>query len=129
MMWLVSASAVKVRFLRACVLTAFAGGLAACSTIDEGKYDFSEGWRIAKVVDIGPASMFSTPVYSDCRPSASREQLVSGTFARLSYQWMGRTRYRVTALGSDEKLITGGRVRINALNCNEPLPIKIGANR
>ena len=39
MMWLMSASAVKVRFLRACVLTAFAGGLAACSTIDEGKYE------------------------------------------------------------------------------------------
>jgi len=51
--------------------------LTGCTTVYEDKYDFSEGRREAKVVQIGRAIEIVKPQFSDCRDAASLQQLAT----------------------------------------------------
>lgn len=63
---------------------ALAAGLVlpgCAATVYEGKYDWSDGWRSAEVVEIASASEMERPRFYDCVRRASPEQLATTKFA------------------------------------------------
>lgn len=95
--------------------------LAGCTTVYEGKYDFSDGWREAEVMEIAGASEIRKPQFSDCRESATPQQLSTGQFAVLSYKRMGRKRAHVALLKPSEAFHPGDLVYVNVSSCDTPL--------
>lgn len=56
--------------------------LTGCaSTVYEGKYDWSEGWRKAEVVAVKTAAEMERPRFYTCVRTATPEQLASTRFA------------------------------------------------
>lgn len=96
-------------------------GLSGCTTVYEGKYDFSEGWREAKVVQIERASEIAKPQFSDCRVSASPKYLASDKFIVLSYKHLNRPRKRVVPFGPSNGVQVGEFVYMNVTDCDVPL--------
>ena len=100
-------------------LTVF--GLSGCTTVYEGKYDFSEGWREAKVIQIDRASEIAKPQFSDCRATSSLQHLASDKFIVLSYKHLNRPRKRVVPLGPSDDVRVEDLVYMNVTDCDIPL--------
>lgn len=101
--------------------------LAGCATVYEGKYSFSDGWRKAKVEDIGAASALTRSSLSDCRSSASAEQKAIGVYALLSYADFGHRRTRIVALPPDARFEKGGAVYVKLRSCAGDVAPQIAA--
>ncbi|MDP3309913.1 MAG: hypothetical protein Q8S56_03010, partial [Polaromonas sp.] len=82
-------------------------GLSGCTTVYEGKYDFSEGWREAKVIQIEGASEIVKPQFSDCRVDAMPHHLAADKFIVLSYKHLNRPRKRVVPFGPSDGVQVG----------------------
>lgn len=76
--------------------------LSGCTTVYEGKYNFSGGWREAKVIQIERSSEIAKPQFSDCRVSASPHYLAADMFIVLSYKHLSRPRKRVVPFGPSD---------------------------
>lgn len=100
-------------------LAAFA--LAGCTTVYEGKYDFRDGWREAKVIQIERASEIAKPQFSDCRVSASPHYLAADMFIVLSYKHLSRPRKRVVPFGPSDGARVEDLVYVNVTDCDSPL--------
>lgn len=96
-------------------------GLSGCTTVYEGKYDFSEGWREAKVIQIERASEIVTPQFSDCRVDAMPHHLASDKFIVLSYKHLNRLRKRVVPFGPNDGARAEDLVYMNVTHCQSPL--------
>lgn len=95
--------------------------LSGCTTVYEGKYDFSEGWREAKVIQIDRASEIAKPQFSDCRVSASSQYLPSDKFIVLTYKHLNRPRKRVVPFGPSDGARVEDLVYVNVTDCERPL--------
>lgn len=95
--------------------------LSGCTTVYEGKYDFSEGWREAKVIRIERASEIAKPQFSDCRDNASTQYLASDKFIVLSYKHLNRPRKRVVPFGPSGDARAEDLVYMNVTDCESPL--------
>ncbi len=100
----------------ACVVALLAA--TGCTTLYEGKYDFSEGWREAQVIRIAKASQIETPQFSDCRQKSPIQPDANTQFALLSYEHLGRTRKRVVQSPQDIDLHAGELVYMNITTCS-----------
>ena len=58
-------------------------------------YDFREGWRNGVVLRLGTSEQIAKRKFSDCRESATPEQLAGGRFVELSYKHFGRPHLHV----------------------------------
>lgn len=96
--------------------------LAGCaSTIYEGKYGWSEGWRKAEVIAVQTAAEMERPSFYTCVRNASPEQLATTRFAVVKYLQMSRTQQRAVPLQPGDIAAVGEAVYINATNCSTPL--------
>ncbi len=95
--------------------------LSGCTTVYEGKYDFSEGWREAKVIQIVRASEIAKPQFSDCRVSESLQHLASDKIVVLSYKHLSRSRKRVVPFGPSDGVHVDDLVYMNVTDCGSPL--------
>ena len=100
----------------ACVVMLLAA--TGCTTLYEGKYDFSEGWREAQVILIAPAAEIDFPQFSDCRQKPLTQLDASLPFVLLSYEHLGRTRKRVVPLPKNLDLRAGDPVYMNVTTCD-----------
>ena len=91
--------------------------LSGCTTPYEGKYDFYEGWRNAKVVQLVGANEFTKYDYADCRKTASPEQLAIDRFAAVSYRGGRHHRTRIVAFAAGAALNVGDAVYVNPGRC------------
>ncbi|MDI1268056.1 MAG: hypothetical protein PSV40_03000 [Polaromonas sp.] len=107
-------------------LSAFA--LAGCATVYEGKYDFADGWREAKVIQIGHASEIPTPQFSDCRDAALPQQLATDKFVVLSYRHLNRPRKRVVPLRPSSGVRVDELVYMNVTDCDRSLEPRSNAS-
>ncbi|MGJ7499409.1 hypothetical protein ACSFBF_03525 [Variovorax sp. ZT5P49] len=108
-------------FRRCCVLGALAcvlSVLSGCATIYEGRYAFNDGWRKARVEEVGTASTLRGAAPSDCRSTATTEQLTTGTFALLSYADLGHLRRRIVALPARTRFEAGDAVYVKLRSCS-----------
>jgi hypothetical protein len=76
----------------AAMVVAFAA--TGCAFAYEGKYDWHQGWREARVVKTGNAAALGGRYFSDCRYKEVSEQAASGQFVVLSYEDIGHMRHR-----------------------------------
>lgn len=95
--------------------------LSGCTTVYERKYDFSEGWREAKVIQIERASEIAKPQFSDCRVNASPQYLATDKFIVLSYKHLNRPRKRVVPLSPSDGVRVEDLVYVNVTDCERPL--------
>lgn len=95
--------------------------LAGCTTVYEGKYDFNDGWREAEVMQVAGAAEIAKPQFSDCRDTATAQQLAAGRFAALSYQRMGRKRTHVALVSPGQTFRAGDLVYANVTSCDARL--------
>jgi hypothetical protein len=108
-------------FKRCCVLSALAcalGVLSGCATIYEGRYAFNAGWRKAQVEEVGTASTLRGAALSDCRSTATTEQLATGTFGLLSYADFGHLRRRIVALPAHTRFEVGDAAYVKLRSCS-----------
>jgi len=98
-----------------------AAALAGCATVYEGKYDWKDGWREARVVRTGAAADLGGQHFSDCRDKAAPAQLATAQYAVLSYSHMSRPRRRVVPLAPGAGLRAGDLVYMNLRSCDAAL--------
>ncbi|WP_159273345.1 hypothetical protein [Variovorax boronicumulans] len=94
------------------------GVLSGCATIYEGKYAFNDGWRKARVEEVGTASALRGTALSDCRNTATPEQLETGSFALLSYADFGHLRRRIVALPAHTRFEAGDATYVKLRSCS-----------
>lgn len=92
--------------------------LAGCTTLLDGKYDFQDGWRAAKVIQIAPLARIQRPYFHLCTRNASSEQRAGGEFAILSYKNMGKQRQHAMPLLPNSGLQIGAKVYANMDSCD-----------
>jgi hypothetical protein len=92
--------------------------LSGCATIYEGRYAFNDSWRKAQVEEVGAASTLPGAVPSDCRTTATTEQLATGTFALLSYADFGHLRRRIVVLPAHARFEAGDAVYVKLRSCS-----------
>lgn len=97
------------------------GTLWGCTTVYEGRYDWQDGWREARVLQVAGADEIKYQRFSDCRPSVSSEELASSRFAVLLYEHMGHARHRVVPLPTGDPLKKDDLVYMNLRSCYTPL--------
>jgi hypothetical protein len=95
--------------------------LSGCTTVYEGTYYFSEGWREAKVIQIARSSEIAKPQFSDCRGNVSPQHLASDKFIVLSYKHLNRPRKRVVPFGPSDGVRVEDLVYMNVTDCDKPL--------
>jgi hypothetical protein len=98
----------------ALICAAVAGG---CATVYEGKYPFHDGWRKARVEEVGAASALTQTSLNDCRSSATAEQLAARTFALLSYVDFNHRRTRIVPLPPGVNIRAGDPVYVKLRSC------------
>ncbi len=105
--------------LGAALVVAFAA--TGCAFAYEGKYDWHQGWREARVVQTGNAAALGGRRYSDCRYREVSVQAASGPFVVLSYGDVGNVRHRVVPLHAGEAYRPGDLVYMNLKSCGMSL--------
>lgn len=116
-----------LRCLRISALAATAS-LVACAAVDESRYALKDGWRAARIDEIGPASALRQVTSEDCRTAATPVQREGGRFAIVSY-WstVPSRKYpsgwfpRVVPLDGTSPLNVGDAVFVNTLDCGAPV--------
>ncbi|MEO8653266.1 MAG: hypothetical protein ABI409_04015 [Ramlibacter sp.] len=91
--------------------------VSGCTTVYEGKYDFRDGWRKARVGQIIQGAAIVRPEYWQCwrdAPSASRGD---SRYALLLYSGFGRARQRMVPVPSGLELQKNETVFFNLGRC------------
>jgi hypothetical protein len=102
---------------RAAAAALICASFAGCVTVYEGKYPFNDGWRKARVEEVGAASALSRSSLNDCRSSATAEQLAMRTYALLSYVDFNHRRTRIVPLPPDANFRAGDPVYVKLRSC------------
>lgn len=101
--------------------------LTACaSTVHEGKYLWSEGWRKAEVVAVQTAAEMERPQFYTCVRTATPEQLATARFAIVKYRQVSRTQWRAVPLQPADKVSSGDAVYVKVDDCTAPIAAAAG---
>lgn len=104
-----------------CVVAAGAALLAGCaSAVYDGQYEWKEGWREARVERTGSADELGGRASRDCRYRLPPDEVKSGRFAVLGFEYMARHRHRVVPLASGDEPVRGEPVLTNLRRCEPP---------
>lgn len=96
--------------------------LTGCaSTVYEGKYDWSEGWRKAEVMAVQTAPEMERPRFFTCVRQANPEQLATTRFAVVKYRQLSRNQRQAVPLQPGESAAVGESVYVKAGDCQAPL--------
>lgn len=92
--------------------------LTACaSTVYEGQYAWSEGWRKAEVVAVQTAAEMERPQFYACVRTATPEQLATARFAIVKYRQVPRTQWRAVPLQPADRVSSGDVVYVKVDDC------------
>jgi hypothetical protein len=104
----------------AAVLAALALGGCA-TTVYEGKYDWGEGWRKAKVVQVQTAAEMARPAFYTCVRNASAEQRARERFAVVEYRRTSRTLRHAALVRPGDQVGVGDTVYVDVDDCARPV--------
>ena len=106
--------------------------ISACATSADPEHAFDQGWRRAKVLQVGHIeTVMPGNIAKDCRT----EQVPGATFTRyalVSYSWGGSPNLRskrVVSVPDGIQLDAGQTVLVNLRNCQAPLAVDSSAQR
>ena len=91
--------------------------ISGCTTVYEGKYHFSQGWRKAQVVEITPGSAIQNPAFWKCLRGVSPPERHARSYIMLSYHDLGRKREHLVPLPPGTALQKGEPVYLKVDAC------------
>ncbi|MFC7288449.1 hypothetical protein ACFQPC_10415 [Herminiimonas glaciei] len=103
----------KPRFI---VLAVMLATLTACSALYEGRYDYSDGWRIATVERVVSRDEVQDGLLKDCRPEDATPA-TGQSFALVTYRIFKGTRKRIVKTPVNQSLESGDSIYINLRSC------------
>jgi hypothetical protein len=93
--------------------------LAGCAMVYEGKYDWDEGWRLGRVINVGRGAALGATSSHDCRQNVSSADVARTMYADIAYQSEGRwSRHRIVAVPEDMPVQVGQAVYLNVNSCS-----------
>ena len=95
--------------------------LQGCTTLYEGKYDYRDGWRKARVVQVAPASQIQRPDFFRCIRNAAPEQRERQLFAIVSFRGYEKSVKRAVQVAPSVHLEMGETVYVNPSSCDGPV--------
>ena len=109
--------------LHGLIAIAAAAGAAGCAGPYEREAAFAAGWRVARVVEVGPADGLGHRVSHDCRSAGLPERTPEATFATLRYEGGSRFhRLGIEAVApAPADLRAGDLVYVNINDCGAAL--------
>lgn len=119
------ASQAKRLIAMAAVGTGCAVSSSGCSTFLEDASAFQEGWRTAEVTEVASAGGLRGGGRTDCRQTASSQQLAASRFARLSYRSGGSKHSHVVVVADGFPVSAGDVVFTNVMRCGTPLEVRL----
>lgn len=95
--------------------------LQGCTTLYEGKYDYRDGWRKARVVQVAPASQIQRPDFFRCIRNATPEQRERQLFAVVTFRGYEKSVKRAVQVAPSVHLEVGDTVYVNPSSCDRPV--------
>lgn len=95
--------------------------LLGCTTLYEGKYDYRDGWRKARVVQVAPASQIQRPDFFRCIRNATPEQRERQLFAVVTFRGYEKSVKRAVQVAPSVHLEVGETVYVNPSSCDGPV--------
>jgi hypothetical protein len=95
--------------------------LQGCTTLYEGKYDYRDGWRKARVVQVAPASQIERPDFFRCIRNATPEQRERQLFAVVTFRGYEKSVKRAVQVAPSVHLEVGETVYVNPSSCDGPV--------
>lgn len=108
-------------FLKAAIAAIMGLSVTSCAVVYEGKYAHNEGWRLARVAEIGLGPDIAMPSTRDCRNGLPPEIVQRGRFAVVQFEAAGGYHYRIAPLPPQSALQPGDAVYANIEDCAKPL--------
>ncbi len=92
--------------------------LAGCAVVYEGKYDWDQGWRVGRIIRLGPGASGIEMLRDDCRNDTLRADVARTVYAEVAYQNEGRwLRHRVVPVPENVRIHEGDKVYMNLGSC------------
>lgn len=98
--------------------------LLGCTTTYREFVAFQEGWRAAEVLEVGVANALQRRGITDCRQSATADELQTRRFATVGYRMAGRQHVHIVLLNADSSVRSGDRVFLNVLQCGSAVVLR-----
>lgn len=95
--------------------------LSGCSTLYEGKYNFRDGWRKARVVQFIQGSTVARAEFWQCLRQESAAVRSESRYALLSYSGFGRARQRLVPMPPGLDLQKNEAVYVNLGRCKNAI--------
>lgn len=114
------------RTIHALLTAAGVALLAGCATVYEDQFPFSEGWRVAEVVRVAPASLVENPAYWNCLREAPEAARQDRAYVLLSYRGFARKRQTLHPLPHNMSLQPGDHVYVRPGSCGDAFIVQRG---
>lgn len=96
--------------------------IAGCATTYEGKYKFSDGWRMATVLRTATGASIENPRFWECTRQFSEAELISRDFVLLRYRRdVNRNQNRMVPIVPGMDLQSGEKVYLNVSTCEQAI--------
>lgn len=98
-------------------------GLTGCADFYRQHRDFQDGWRTGEIVEIGRATEIRRSGRTDCRKTASPNELALNRFATLADRSTGQRHAHIVILDPETPLEMGDIVSTNVVKCGTPIRV------
>ncbi|KPU89551.1 hypothetical protein APR51_29690 [Variovorax paradoxus] len=98
-------------------------GLSGCAGFYQRFRDFQNGWRTGEIVEIGRATEIRRSGRTDCRKTASPNELALNRFATLADRSTGQRHAHIVILDPETPLEMGDIVSTNVVKCGTPIRV------
>ncbi len=102
--------------------------LTGCTQFVADGEQARQGWREARVVQIGTGASIDRPATRDCRKEVAPEAAATGRYAAYQYRSAGGRFYVIAPLPDTLTFKVGDPVRVNTKSCS-PVPTPRRATR
>ena len=98
--------------------------LSGCAAFLAAREQLAQGWRDARVVQVGSGASITRESDSDCRKAVSADEAAKGRYAVYLYKGLSNSHWhRIAPLRDEVQLQVGDLVRVNIQNCSlAPIP-------
>ena len=94
--------------------------LAGCAApVYEGKYAYDDGWRLAKVTDVGTGYALIANSTRDCREELPPEKVASRKFARVTFSSARVFHVDIVPVAPGSPVEPDGGAYVNMKRCDE----------
>jgi hypothetical protein len=92
--------------------------LAGCAVLYEGKYDWDQGWRVGRIIRLGPGASGIEMLRDDCRNDTLPADVARTVYAEVAYHNEGRwLRHRVVPVPENVPIHESDKVYVNLGSC------------